>query len=283
VKSIFKKTEIIAWFNQELSDVLEEGERQEILLRLLENHAIDRLDWALAQEVELDAEVWEGNIQDLKKHKPIQYILGYEYFAGEKFEVNANVLIPRPETEELVNWVVTEHKDNDNLSILEIGTGSGCIAVSLSKALPQAEILATDISHAALAVAKKNAQRLSAAVQFLKDDILNSNLSENRYDIIVSNPPYIPLDEAAKIHERVKDFEPKLALFSEEKKPLQFYEAIFKFSEPSLITGGVLYFEVHEEYAQEVLHLAVKKGCVAKIKNDFYGKERMLRIKKASH
>jgi len=282
VKSNLKKTEFLDWFQQEIGTVLEDGERQEILLRLLEHEGISRLDWAIAQNVELDKEVWKGYIQDLKNQKPIQYILGYEYFAGQKFEVNASVLIPRPETEELVDWIVKDMGGKKQQSILEVGTGSGCIAISLAKGLPLSQVTATDISSSALAVAKKNAERLEANVRFLEDDILNSALKENQYNIIVSNPPYIPIDKAVGLDPRVKKFEPGIALFTAEKKPLQFYEAILHFAIPSLNRTGLLYFEVHEDYAQQVLQLAVSNGFKAEIRNDFYGKERMVCIKKAS-
>lgn len=277
VKSIFKKTEILDWFKEELSEVLEDGERHEILLRLLEHHDIGRLDWAVAKKIELDKEVWEAYVQDLKNQKPIQYILGYEFFAGEKYIVDANVLIPRPETEELVHWIFETYKKSTALNVLEIGTGSGCIAISLKKKLPQANILATDISTTALDIAQQNAQLLQAEVKFIKDDILNSQLPDGQFDVIVSNPPYIPIEDAYTLASCVKDYEPNIALFTKENTPLQFYEAILKQAKTRLKKDGHLFFEVHEDYADLVKDLARSLEFKAEIKEDLYGKQRMIR------
>ena len=276
MKSNLKKSEFLNWFRQEVSSVLEKGERQEIMLRLLEHEGISRLDWAIAQYVELDKKVWEAYTQDLRKHKPIQYILGYEYFAGEKFIVSEAVLIPRPETEELVNWIIAENKRAEQLSIVEIGTGSGCISIALKKGLPQARILATDISAEALAIARQNAQQLDSKVEFKQDDILNTNIKDVYYDIIVSNPPYIPLEEASSMDKRVKDFEPHCALFTEKKNPMQFYQAIIEFAKLRLQPTGSLFFEIHEDYASQLQLLAKKFDMQPEVRKDIYGKERMI-------
>lgn len=262
--------------------MLTDSEQEEILFRLLEHHGINRLDWATTQEVEIEEELWNNYVADLNLQKPVQYILGYEYFAGEKFTVNKNVLIPRPETEELVNWIAEDYSNEENLNVLEIGTGSGCISISLSKKLSDAKIVATDISVGALAIAKKNSTDLGSEIYFLKDDILNTELSKHSWDIIVSNPPYIPVEESNLIDVRVKNHEPNIALFTEEKKPLQFYEAIINFAIKSLKPSGSLYFEMHEDYAQSVAQLPIDNGLLWEIKNDIYGKQRMIRIKKGA-
>ncbi len=279
MKSNLKKTEFINWYHSQLDGVLEDGERQEILFRLLEHQGISRIDWAIDKQVEIDKKVWQAYIEDLKKEKPIQYILGYEYFADEKFIVDSNVLIPRPETEELISWIIEEHKNAKILKILEIGTGSGCIAISLKKKLPQAKIIATDISEGALKVARQNAQNLEASIEFIIDDALHSKIAELNFDIMVSNPPYIPIDESDTISQRVKAYEPNLALFTEKKKPLQFYEAILELAQNKLKPNGSLYFEVHEDYAEDVFQLAAKKEKSAEIRKDLYGKARMIKIK----
>ena len=280
MKNTWKKRELDSWFKAELKAVLEQGELQEIFLRLLEHNGISRLDWAIIETLEVDTVLWENYVAELRMEKPVQYILGYEYFLEEKFKVNKHVLIPRPETEELVRWIASENKTKNGLKILEIGTGSGCIAIGLKKMLPLATILATDLSEQALEVASDNSIGLRLEVEFVHDDILNSQLQETDFDIIVSNPPYIPIEELSSIDSRVKDFEPNMALFTEENKPLQFYEAILNRALNSLKADGSLYFEMHEDYSQQVYDLASSKKMFPEIKKDFYGKDRMIRVKR---
>jgi release factor glutamine methyltransferase len=282
VKISFKKKEFGEWFAHEMEEILSKEETTEIMFRLLEHEGVNRVDYAIAKELELDSLRWMNFVKDLKNHKPVQYILGYEYFAGDKFMVDENVLIPRPETEELVNWIATEQKEAEKLKILEVGTGSGCISISLKKKLPQADILATDISEGALAVANKNSTALNVAVNFMLDDILNTNLGSQNFDVIVSNPPYIPIEDFKTLDERVRSHEPNLALFTEEEKPLQFYKAILEVASNNLNANGVLYFEIHEDYAKAVCELAKGKSWQATIKKDFYGKERMVKINSAN-
>ncbi len=270
-------------------DALEYSEIEPIFNRLLEDMNYKPMDVMMQKSAEINFSKWEINIELLKNCTPIQYVLGYEWFCNQKFLVNKNVLIPRPETEELVDYItknVTEGKVStnnleDKLKILDIGTGSGCIAVSLKNNLPTAEVWATDISNDALSVAKENAQRQRADVFFIKDDILNSKISEKDFDIIVSNPPYIPMDEADGIAKGVKDFEPNIALFTEEKKPLQFYEAICFFAKENLKSCGTLFFETHEDYAFDVQSMAESLDFNVRIKQDIFGKNRMMLIKKS--
>ena len=271
------KIEFRNWFLKELEDVLDKSECQEIFFRLLEHNGVGRLDWATRNEIEVDEIAWTQYVDQLKLDKPVQYILGYEYFAGEKFAVNEDVLIPRPETEELVNWIIDDNREQSDLRILEIGTGSACIAVTLAKRMTKVTMVATDISQQALAVAKKNASTMQVDIDFLEDDILQTCL-QAPFDIIVSNPPYIPIDEAILIEERVKDYEPHQALFTEENNPLQFYKAILDFAKNNIRENGRIYFETHEDYAEDVRKLAGSFHWDSTIRKDIYGKNRMVRI-----
>lgn len=282
VKNRINKNEFRTWFMQKTQVVLSASEQEEYLLRLLEHHGISRLDWVMESEILIEKTIWKKYIEQISSEKPIQYILGYEYFAGQKFIVNADVLIPRPETEELVNWIVADNQNISSLNILEIGTGSACIAITLSKKIKSAHVCATDISDGALNTANKNATALHAEVQFIKDDILNSSLSRKDWDVIVSNPPYIPAEESNSIDNRVKNHEPNIALFTKEKQPMQFYAAIINFAKAHLKPSGHLYFEMHEDYAQQVAHEAAQRNMEWEIKKDFYGKERMICIKKGT-
>lgn len=228
----------------------------------------------------------EKYLKQLLQHKPVQYVLNEAWFYKRKFFVNENVLIPRPETEELVEWVITdlrstkpEVRSNNNFKIIDIGTGSGCIPVSIKKELPGITVAAIDISEKALQVAKKNSEELNAEVNFSQTDFLNEkewNLLEN-YDIIVSNPPYIPLSEKDILSKNVTEFEPGIALFVENNNPFIFYERLSVFACSHLNPNGKIYVEVHEEYANEVKNIFQKKGFSAILKKDIYGKERMIK------
>ena len=216
--------------------------------------------------------------QRLLQQEPIQYILGQADFYGLKFKVSPVVLIPRPETEELVYWILAQNTQT-NPTILDIGTGSGCIPITLKKKIAAATLVAMDVSKEALAIAQENAELNQVAISFIQQDILDKSLWSNspQYDIIVSNPPYIPTKEAALMPTWVKDFEPALALFVSNEDPLVFYRMIADFALTHLKTGGILYFETNEYNAQEVVTLLRMKGfqevCVNK---DMSGKERML-------
>lgn len=269
-------------FRQELSSVLDNGELDEIFFRLLEAQGISKMDWVVSENVSIDEKIWHAYINDLKLDKPVQYILGYEWFCGEKFKVDSNVLIPRPETEELVNWVVEDAKLSTDIKILEIGTGSGCIPITIKRQLPQAQVFASDISKGALSVAQTNTQNLNTEVSFIEDDILATNIKETAFDIIISNPPYIPMEEAMAISERVKSFEPNIALFTEEKMPLQFYKAILDFGIKHLKPSGSIYFEIHEDYSELLQALVHTYNYSAEVKKDIYGKARMMKVLKTN-
>ena len=221
-----------------------------------------------------------NNILDqLKTGKPLQYALGYTEFFGLKFLVNPATLIPRPETEELVQWVIDSVSD-DKLSILDIGTGTGCIAISLKKKLKSAQVAAIDISVDALNTAKENARLNKVEVNFLEADILNYQ-SNNHYSVIVSNPPYVTLDDKKLMHRNVTDFEPHTALFVPENDPLIFYKAIADFALGNLENGGLLFFEINESLGKETAQLLMDKGFKdIEIRKDLSDRDRMIKATK---
>jgi len=220
-------------------------------------------------------------IEKLKKFVPIQYILNETEFFGLMFTVNESVLIPRPETEELVDWVRTENDRSSNLNILDIGTGSGCIAIALKHEFPNAEVDAFDISKNALETARSNAKRNMLEVNFTEVDILKTGEFGPKWDIIVSNPPYIPELEKKEIHPNVLDYEPHLALFVPDADPLLFYRHIALFAQKQLKPNGKLYFEIHRDAGQACLDLLGNMGFHdVKLRQDISGNDRMVRAEK---
>jgi release factor glutamine methyltransferase len=247
---------------------------------------LNRLQRNSTKHLELKTEVSErlnDSLQRLLTHEPIQYVLGEAWFYKRKFLVNKHVLIPRPETEELVEWIITDVKNKlDDVRALDIGAGSGCIPVSLKKEMPTIEITAIDISEEALAVAKQNAALLEAQVQFKKVDFLNELSWKDMgvFDILISNPPYIPIAEKNILDKNVTEYEPHEALFVD-NDPFVFYRKLAFFSNEHLKPGGKLYVEVHENYAKEVEQIfsdSSLKDVI--IRKDIYGKERMVRATK---
>lgn len=221
-------------------------------------------------------------IKRLKANEPIQYILGETEFYGLTFKVNPNVLIPRQETEELVDWIIKCHseqsEESKQLKVLDIGTGSGCIAISLAKNLQNAETHALDVSQEALKVAAFNAKTNNVTIECIEADILNSELNDLKYDVIVSNPPYVRDLEKELMHENVLNYEPGLALFVRDENPLVFYEAITKFAENNLKENGTLYFEINEYLGQEMIALLEKNNFVnIELRKDIQGKDRMIK------
>ena len=219
-------------------------------------------------------------VSELKKDKPLAQIIGEWEFYGLKFKVNEHTLIPRPETEELVQLIVNENGEHDNLNILDIGTGTGCIPISLKNELKNTNITAFDVSNEALKIAKKNAALNNLEVNFKKVDILGADNQDliSELDIIVSNPPYIPQKEKELMHKNVLDFEPELALFVDDTEPLLFYDKIADFALHHLKQNGKLYFEINENYGQETKQLLINKGFknVLVIK-DLNEKDRMIK------
>lgn len=223
--------------------------------------------------------------QELKTGKPLQYILGEAEFYGLKFKVNPAVLIPRPETEELVEWVIENCSLADltgsSLRIIDMGTGSGCIAVSLKKNLPKAVVSALDISEVAIEVARYNADLNGAELIFLNEDI-RTFTSSKKFDVIVSNPPYITTSEKADMHHNVLEHEPHLALFVKNEHPLEFYEAIADFAWLNLSDMGLLFFEINEHLGKEMVEMLTTKSFVnIVLRKDMQGKDRMIKCQKA--
>ena len=213
-------------------------------------------------------------IQRLQRHEPIQYILGQAPFLGRDFKVSPAVLIPRPETEALVNYIIQDNKQA-GLSILDIGTGSGCMAITLQKSLPAAKVHALDISAQALAIARYNAGQWKAAIHFIQADILHDSLPPQRWDIFVSNPPYVRQAEKQWMQRNVLDYEPSQALFVADDAPLVFYERIIALAPKNLRQGGKVYLEINEAFGKAVACLLGQGGFEAvAIKQDLQGKDR---------
>ena len=236
----------------------------------------DPVDVALRQESVLP-DFAQQRITDLihrlQCHEPLQYIVGNARFHGHKFKVTPAVLIPRPETEQLVDLIVDENKESD-LRVLDMGTGSGCIAISLARALKFAQVDALDVSRDALAVARANAEALQVKVRFFESDMLAPQPAAT-YDIIVSNPPYICWSERESMERNVKDYEPGQALFVPDNDPLLFYKAIVPYAKQSLERGGRLYLEINQRFGAEVKHLLDEHGFdEVRIIDDSYGKVR---------
>jgi len=220
--------------------------------------------------------------EQLMQHEPLQYVLHEAWFCGLKFYVDNNVLIPRPETEELTEWVITNCKfPIDALSILDIGTGSGCIPIALKRKLRKADVWSCDISVAALQVAKKNAETIGVDVNFLLLDFLNENerVQLPSFDIIISNPPYVPQKDKQQMQPNVLNYEPHIALFVPDNDALTFYRAIAQFGKKHLNPNGVIYAEIHEELGKDVLNVFNSSGYEVDLKNDMQGKERMVKAR----
>ena len=218
-------------------------------------------------------------IERLKKQEPIQYILGYSDFCGLRFKVTPATLIPRPETSELVEWIVSESTGNG--SILDIGTGSGCIAVSLAHKLPQSKVTAWDISPDALAVATENSKANGCAVAFEEVDILAYKPTGEQFNIIVSNPPYIKENEKAAMHSNVLDWEPHTALFVPDSDPLLFYRTIAEKGLELLKPGGRIYFEINRAHGKETMEMLAALGYTdIELRKDFAENDRMIRAVK---
>lgn len=245
-------------------------------------HQKKRIDLALEPNFSINAievEKWNAIIAQLKQEKPIQYILGETEFYGLRFLVNENTLIPRPETEELVDLILNENSKNKipNLKILDVGTGSGCIAISLAKNLPEAKVFALDVSEKALETAKKNAEINKVEVEFLHQSILETEDLKKQFDIIVSNPPYVRNLEKQEIKKNVLEYEPHLALFVEDNDPLIFYRKIAQLAQKNLSKNGKLYFEINQYLGKETSELLQDLGFQnIELIKDVYGNDRMI-------
>jgi len=282
--------EVYIDFIRELKTVYEEREVEAISDWVFENvTGMKRWERRANQNKEIknsEHQQLQKHLTELLQHKPVQYVLNEAWFYKIKFFVNENVLIPRPETEELVEWIVNDIysgnlRNSKPINILDIGSGSGCISIALKKELPKANIIAIDISEKALEVAEKNARDLNTTVDFLQIDFLDENKWNTlfQYDIIVCNPPYIPLKEKDGLGRNVIDFEPAVALFVEDDNPFIFYQKIAQFSKKHLNANGRIYLEVHELQAEDIKGILENEGFTATIKKDIYGKDRMVRGK----
>lgn len=238
-----------------------------------------------AMEPEINVgEKLDAALQQLLQHTPVQYVLGEAWFCKMLFKVNDLVLIPRPETEELVNWLLYDYKNQAtfpaSVSILDIGTGSGCIAIALKKNLPTITITAIDFSEGAITIAKENALTNNVQINCIQLDFLNEQLWATLpcFDIVVSNPPYIPISEKEQLDKNVIAYEPHSALFVPDSTPLLFYEKIALFGKSNLKMGGCMYVEVHENYASQTAVLFAGYQYEVEIKKDIFEKDRMLRL-----
>ncbi|KIA96479.1 hypothetical protein OC25_01615 [Pedobacter kyungheensis] len=279
-----KIEELEAIYQSEL-ETLYDGEEAKALFSLAAEHVLALSPTRLRMDRDTDVTFIHEQqllsiLNDLQLGKPIQYILGEAHFYGLVFKVNEHVLIPRPETEELVDWVIADNNSQfavSDIKILDIGTGSGCIPVTLKKHLPQAKVSTLDVSGEAIAVARQNAMQNGVEVDFIEADILSFK-SELKFDVIVSNPPYIRLLELAEMHENVLANEPHLALFVSDEDPLIFYEAIASFAQTNLNPGGKLYFEINEYLGKETVDMLDTKGFKnIELRKDMQGKNRMVR------
>ncbi|WP_367209778.1 peptide chain release factor N(5)-glutamine methyltransferase [Sphingobacterium sp. R2] len=275
-------------FQHELQELYEEDEIKAIFLVVVaEKFGLNRTNYQLRKTAivnEADKAEALSILQDLKKHRPIQYILNKADFYGEVFQVNESVLIPRQETEELVDLIIKNHKSSQSLKIIDIGTGSGCIPIILAKHLNNAQVTTMDISKEAIKTAQENARNLKTQVQFINADIFEWEyiFSDQQYNIIVSNPPYITPGEKQHMNQNVLAYEPELALFIEESAPLIFYDVISSFALKHLTPDGDLYFEINQYLGPEMKDLMIKKGFeqVILIK-DINGADRIIHAKKA--
>ena len=273
-------------FKKELSGIYNEAESAQLYsIFLYEKTGFDNFQQRRFANQELlisDEEELKEIIEELKTGKPYQQILGYTEFYGNRFFVDENVLIPRPETEELVELAKIEIQNLkskiQNLKLLDIGTGSGIIPITLKKHFPNAEIYAIDISEKALEIAKKNAEFHQANIQFIQQDYLNTELEKN-YDIIISNPPYIGIEENIEIEDYVKGFEPNIALFSPTSDALIFYKKIAKDGEKYLNENGMVFLEINQKLGKETLELFSNYSEFRLIK-DLSGNDRFVFAKK---
>lgn len=245
-------------------------------------HQMKRVDLALQPDFEIsDNELFKWNeiLSQLKKEKPIQYILGETEFYGLRFLVNENTLIPRPETEELVQWIIeSQNKSSQEITILDIGTGSGCIPIAIKKNLSNANVSAIDVSKEALLVAERNALLNEVAIHFIHQDILQTEALKTFYDVIVSNPPYVRDIEKEEIKKNVLDYEPHLALFVTNEDALLFYRKIAQLAKHSLTPNGYLFFEINQYLGLETVSLLQDLGFQnVTLKKDIYGNDRMIR------
>ncbi|MCW8897463.1 MAG: peptide chain release factor N(5)-glutamine methyltransferase [Flavobacteriales bacterium] len=272
----------VAYFKKELTSFYDKNEVDSMLYIFFEHFfGVTRTDFLLHQDRKLsesDLLLVIYGVKDLKKHKPLAYIIGEWEFFGLSFYVNEHVLIPRPETEELVQLIINDYDENPPKNILDIGSGSGCIALSLKHHFKGTNVTAWDVSDEVLKVIDRNAKNLQLEIKINKVDALSNPEVNVKYDVIVSNPPYIMNKEQDQMHSNVLDYEPHLALFVPDENPLLFYEKIADIAVKHLTENGTLYVEINEQFGDEVVSLFNKKGFEkVEIIKDINNKNRMVK------
>lgn len=271
---------IVTYIRRSLQDIYPPEELKALsMLICCDMLELDALDIYMGKDIilsECKQRELENIIFRLQKNEPIQYVRGFAEFCGRRFKVAPGVLIPRPETAELVDLIVKENPGASRL--LDIGTGSGCIAISLDKSLPDAEVEAWDVSEEALAIARKNNGELNARVVFRRQDVMADGFDKSsRYDVIVSNPPYVTEAEKQGMEANVLDWEPGIALFVPDDDPLRFYRRIAGLGNDLLLPGGRLYFEINQAYGRETAHmLEMNQYCNVRVIKDIFGKDRIV-------
>ena len=279
--------DIRKYYCELLCSLYEKDEANAMILILFKYYFnIDRVRMVLEPDLRLsESEMLKIHfaVKDLLKNKPIQYVTGETEFCDLKFKVNENVLIPRPETAEMISKIVNSQQStvNNHCSIIDIGTGSGCIAISLAKMISNSNVYALDISEEALKIAKENAFNNNVNVSFIHDDILNlKNNIETKFDIIVSNPPYVRELEKAEMHNNVLGWEPHKALFVSDNDPLIFYRSILEFAKTHLKDNGEVWFEINEYLGKEMSDLCHELGFSnVKIHKDFRDRDRVMSLR----
>jgi release factor glutamine methyltransferase len=272
-------------FSESLSNIYPITEVDSFFFLLIEEFlGLQRIDVSIQPDFEIvpkQLDILNSALKRLQKEEPIQYILGKTEFYGLPFKVDKHVLIPRPETEELVEWVIKDVNAGNiekPITILDIGTGSGCISISLAKNIPDGQVSAIDISLDAIATAYENTQINDVDIDFLHMDILNAKELPTKYDIIVSNPPYVRQLEKVEIKNNVLENEPHIALFVENDDPLIFYEAISELAKQHLTKKGVIYFEINQYLGNETVDLLKSKGFSnIELRKDLFGNHRMIK------
>lgn len=281
-------------FHLELDELYEKDEVDSFFHLLVEHHLnLERFVLTMQPDIIISKEDEQPlfeSLSQLKLNRPVQYIIGKTTFMDLEFQVDENVLIPRPETEELIHWIIEEVRstnyrvqsgknedERSGLKILDIGTGSGCIAIALAKNLPEAKVFAIDVSEGALEVAKENAIENKVEITFWKQDVFELEL-EHDFDLIVSNPPYVRELEKTEMAKNVLEHEPSLALFVSDENPLLFYKSIIEFAQNNLKLGGTLYLEINQYLAKESQELLEANNFKdIELRKDLYGNFRMLK------
>lgn len=271
--------DLLTYFKRKLKSIYDEAEVENIFFLVCD----EVFQCSKIQVINNDIRLSESDLLRVKSivdrllnNEPIQHIIGHTYFFDCLIKVSADVLIPRPETEELVDLIIKMHHQSSELSILDIGTGSGCIPIALKKKLKSANLTAIDVSKKALELALENAKNNQVEINFLNIDIFSSEaMNLPVFEIIISNPPYIPVSDKLTMHKNVLDFEPDLALFVTDNAPLIFYERIIELSKSKLTFGGKLYFEIHHNFGTQVKQLLLDNNFSSvKILKDLQGQER---------